>query len=579
MAEGLTSDLLLSLAASYPGPVAIDTETSSKRWWVAELGVVSFAWGPNEGESFATRNVDAAIRAINYRMSCGLPCVFHNSGYDLHVLARHGLRINHRVVDDTLLLARLVNNLGQNDLKALGKQRLGYEPAERDEVKAWIRSHSTKKSGWPEEHGRLPNYLDVPDDVLLPYATQDARLTAMLYPLLKAQANAALYEREKELRRLMFEAEEFGVLVDPEMVQSRMEQALREKWIIDEKLQALRGAPINLDSDPQLRGWLYDDLGLKPVSETPGGQPQVNEFSLTSNPHPVTRLVLARNKRSKSAEFFQSYLELRDDADRIHPTINTMQARTHRFSCSDPNMQQIPSRNDRFKTRECFTAGSGWFIGADYDKQELRIAAEEAGDAALLSDLTSGIDVYVAMARAMLRKQDISGSERQAAKVAVLSMIYGAGAPKVAESFTVNTGRPYTVDQAKEIRSNFKEAYPGLNRLMNDMQDEARSRGRVVNRWGRELYVQPERAYVATDYLVQSSGRDVLADAILNTAPEIAKYGGRVVLPIHDELILFFPEEPGSEVMQLVAATMRNDKFSVPLTVSPKKGSRLSDLK
>jgi DNA polymerase-1 len=158
-------------------------------------------------------------------------------------------------------------------------------------------------------------------------------------------------------------------------------------------------------------------------------------------------------------------------------------------------------------------------------------------------------------------------------------MIYGAGAPKVAESFTLNTGRLFTVEEAKLIRDNFKAAYPGLAWLMADCQKRARNDGYVENAWGRRLYVESERAYVATDYLVQSSGRDVLTDAILNTAEYLKPYGGRLLIPIHDELFTWVPEEPSDSFLAGLGEAMTNYKFSLPMTVTPKKGVTFAGLK
>jgi DNA polymerase I len=150
----------------------------------------------------------------------------------------------------------------------------------------------------------------------------------------------------------------------------------------------------------------------------------------------------------------------------------------------------------------------------------------------------------------MLGKRDITRSERQAAKIALLAMLYGAGAPKVAESFTVNTGRPFTVPQAKVIRTNIKTAYPGLVGLMNSSQSTVMRDGFITNRWNRKLFVERERAYVATDYLIQSSGRDTLADAIISVNPIVKGWGGRIVLPIHDELIMWVPNEPTDDMLK-----------------------------
>lgn len=569
-------DSNLLRVATHKGPVSCDTETSGLRWWLHEIGVVSFAWGGLDEEAFATRNVDSALLALHCRMEQGLPTVFHNSSFDLHFLKQRGLKINWKGVQDTLLMARLLNNLGQHDLDALGLSVLGIEKG-KNVVRDYLRKG---KKAFVTEHQRDPNFLDVPDEVLLPYATRDAGLTWKLYNEF-SRSSLPLLPRELQLRRLMFDAECRGVRVDMELANSRYRWAKREQVVIEQRLVQMRGQGINLDSNDQLRAWLYHDLGLKAVSHTPTGMEQVNEFNLASNPHPVTKLLITRNHRVKSAEFFKSYLDLADADGYIHPTINTMQARTHRFSASDPNVQQVPVRNDRFSTREVFHAGEGYLIGADYDKQELRIAAEEAGDRQLLASIVNGEDVYRDMASTMLAKpvSSIVYNERQAAKVAVLSMIYGAGAPKVGESFTVNTGRPYSTAQAKTIRDNFYRKHPALKRLMNRTQEEVRSNGGVRNRWGRWLNVEPTRAYVATDYLVQSSGRDVLADALLNLAEILPRYGGYLLWPVHDEALMVVPEEPDSELLAEVAEAMVSRKFSLPLIATPKYGRTMKEIK
>lgn len=569
----MNSDVLLHIASTSE-PVAFDVETDSLRWWSGSVGVISFAWN---GGSWATREVAVGQSLLQTRMQRGLPCVAHGGSFDLHFLKKRGLQINWRCFHDTLLLARLYNNLADNKLKPLGESLLGIPPSKQNALKEWLRKN---EKAFLKEHGRKPNYLDVPDEILLPYAAEDTVLTIKLYHLLYPQTVPSLYERERSLQRIMFEAEEHGVEIDVNLTERKLEAAVREQSLLENKLLSLR-PDTNLDSNPQLGTWLYEELGLVPVSHTPGGKPQVNAFNLSANPHPITKMLMARNKRMDSAKFFRAYLELMDGKHRIHPTINTMQARTHRFSCQDPNMQQIPSRKDRFKTREVFISGAGWFVGADFDKQELFIAACEAKETHLLTDLTNDVDVYRAMAAAMLGKpqEQVTSSERQAAKVAVLSMLYGAGAPKVAESFTLNTGKRYTVEQAKQIRDNFKQAYPGLAALMNEMQRQARTVGHVVNRWGRKLYVEPERAYVATDYLVQSSGRDTLADAILNLSQVLPKYGGNIVIPIHDEVISYLPEEPTPDILKEYEEAMANYRFQLPVTAKANKGKCFADLK
>lgn len=555
----------LDFLASTPLPLAVDSETSGVRWWRDKVGVVSFAWGADE--SGATRDVASAIQAVSLRLSRGLPTIFHNSPFDLHMMFP-GEAVNWSGIEDTLIMARLHNNLGRNKLKELGQDLLGIAPAQQDELKKYLKSVGSN------------NFLDAPDEILLPYAEQDTRLTWMLWHELKDKVSS-LYPREMRIRKLMYDAETAGVQLDQELCQERLEWALKEQAALYQKLQQVRGKPFNPDSNPDLIEWLYDDLGLTPVSFTPGGQRQVNEYSLAYNPHPATKLLMAYNKRSSAVKYFSQYLEYVDDTGFLHPSINTMQARTHRFSVTDPSLQQIPVRKDRFHTRDVFISGSGYFIGADFAKQELFIAACEGNETQLMQDLAADREVYREIASGFLDKSEssITPDEREAGKVGILAKLYGAGAPKLAEIFTIKTGKPYSKDRAKQMGTNINRKYPGLYQLMQDKQREAKSYGKVTNRWGRDLYVEQERAYVATDYLVQSSGRDVLADGLENVAGILPHYGGHLLWPIHDEALIWVPEEPGPALMGRIAAAMKCEKFTLPLTAKPKSGKRLSDLK
>lgn len=558
---------------TYPGLLAVDTETNGKSWHDAgsKVGVVSFAWGADlEQDAYATRNVALSVALLQQRLDSGLRIVLHSSPFDLHHLQNLGLEPDWSLVDDTLILARLRNNLGQNDLKKLGLNLLGIVPKYEEDVKAWLRKNKGGK-----------DYTLVPDELLLPYAAEDTRLTWLLHGLLVADVSPALYAREMRLQEHMFKAEREGVLTDPALIQAKVERVQRERDVLSAKLLQVRGdETFNPGSTQQVSKWLVGELGLSPLDTTPTGLPKMNELMLVSNPHPATRLLLAWRKRRKALEFLTSYLDLADADHVLHPSINTLQARTHRFSIKNPNLQQVPSRNDKFGLREVFISGEGYFIGADYDKQELFIAACEAQEQQLMTNLAQGVDVYTQMAASMLDKSEASvvPAERQAAKVAVLSIIYGAGAAKIAESFALNTGKPYTVPQAKVMRQRFKDMYPGLSDLMQELQQQGR-RGKLRNRWERELRVEAGREYVATDYLVQSSGRDVLADALLNLSEVLPAHGGKLLWPVHDEVIMWMPDPPTPAVLKEVSDAMECTKFQLPLTASPNVGKTFAQLK
>lgn len=564
-----------------PAFLAVDTETDGQPWYRAELGVISMAWGADPDDCFATREVHPpevggpAIETLNLLADRGCTFIFHNASFDMHMLERYGARIPWSQVTDTMILSRLRDNLGEHGLKKLGENLLGYPPDLQDEVKVYLKGTKNK------------NFLTVPDHTLLPYAAEDARLTFELYEHFAHHFNAAdytgLFHKEMKVREILYESEKKGIEIAPGYAAVTRDVVQDEAELILRKLRELRGRDtFNPGSPAQVSGWLFSDLAHPVLGRTKVGAPSTEDAYLVLTHSAPGQLIRAWRGRQKTAQYLQEYLDYADPNNRIHPNINTLLARTGRMSSDSPNLQQVPVRNDRFGVRSVFQAGHGFFVGADFDKQELRISAALANDPQLLSALRDGRDVYREIASTILARpaESITPLQRHAAKQFVLGTTYGAGARKLSIQLSADLGFPVTESDARDWRTRLRGGYGTLMRAMSEASNNAERTGKVINPWGRVMHVDPQRPYTAWNYLVQSSAGDVTKDAVV-LADEVAKcYNGHIVMPVHDEIWFWFPDEPSRATLLKIEAAMYTEKLErIPLTASAKVGKTVKDLK
>ena len=544
--------------------LAVDTETDGGLWYRGQVGVVSVAWGPEREQAVATRNVGAAFELLartTGRWS------FHNVGFDYHFVApKLPCEFPWDRVDCTLIMSRLNDNLAENHrLKDECLRYFGIDPDEQSSLVAWLDANKSR------------NFLEAPDYLLLPYAAQDAaldwRLRAYLEPLI--QPWRAVYERELQLRRIMSQAEDIGVAIDVPLLfgkQHSMQAALHD---IDREIYEAVGQEFNINSDLQLGRILHEDIGLPIIDFTEKTKrPKVDDYCLFKMQHPIAEMVRKHNKIVKAMGYLDSYLELLDGTDRLHPDINTLQAVTSRMSSSNPNIQQVPIHDDEWGIRELFTAESGWFLEVDYSKQELRIAAELAPDKELLKAIVEGRDVYKEMASAgfNIPVLEVPANLRQAAKVMVLARCYGAGAPKLAYTAAVQADHNMSVEDARSWKRRFDSNYVGLARGFNNASEQAKREGQVVTGFNRRLYVNPDYSYKAFNAKIQGTAKDETVTAILRNQDLIESVGGRIIAPVHDSIWLWLPEPPSVGFQRRLAAGMDTGMFSIPATVEMKVG-------
>ena len=531
-------------------PIAIDTESTglhmfSRSWWLrlVQFGTLTEAWVvPVEvGYEWARPAVQYALNGIRNPIAHNLP--FDSFSLEVagfaHPLWERG--------EDTAIMSHLLDPRGRQDggigqsLKRLGEHFL--DPAIADGEKAlkeWARKSQIKQD---DRFREAP--IDLPE--LEHYAGMDCIITAGLYHLfrdkLRALGLGKLVEYEYALQRATSDMASKGILVDVEYAEALQEYLLDRE---DELEQLLMHAGIdNPNSNAQVRDaliWHGADLTVL----TPSGDLSVSKVALEGVDHPLVAMVQEYGQLGKfRSSYVEAMLDGRDGNDRIHPSIRALKARTARMSISDPPLHQLPSRDALI--RRLLVADPGNVIySADYSQVELRILAEMSGAKSMIRAIQDGVDLHTHTA-------DEVGIDRRVAKMANFLTVYGGGATKLA------AGAKITEDEAKKALKGFSRAYPEVKRYSRKLQEDSGYGERpIVTLAGRRLPLDKERTYAALNYMIQSTARDVLGEAILRLRDNDEIWAG-VMLPIHDEVIGQAPIEDAERIAKEVGEIMSTD--------------------
>jgi DNA polymerase-1 len=398
---------------------------------------------------------------------------------------------------------------------------------------------------------------------------QVTRLAAFLEPELEARRQTALYrELEHPLIFILAGCERAGIALDTEALgDMSVAFAARMEKLVEEIYEAA-GKPFNILSPVQLRQVLFEELGLptKGIKRTKTG-PSTDSDSLEAlaDAHPLPRLVLAYRGLAKLKSTYLDSLPRTVDAEgRIHTRLNQTVAATGRLSSSDPNLQNIPVRTEEgARIRAAFVAPSGKrLVSADYNQIELRVLAHLSEDENLQAAFARGLDVHTATYAELfdLDPAAVTPAMRREAKVVNYGIIYGMGAVRLSRELGIPRA------QASEYIERYFGRYPGVRRFYERMLDQARAEGWVETLFGRRRYLpditsdhggrrqQAER--VATNTPIQGSAADIIKRAmvLLDEALKSKKLNSRLILQIHDELLL---ECPAGEV-DVISALVRD---------------------
>lgn len=479
---------------------------------------------------------------------------------------------------DTALMAYLIDpGEGTYDLEHLASRHLGIELRSPD-----------------REEGTLD--LD-PEGGL-----EDAgRRSAAILRLAEALA-AALAEREQlDLLRdvelpivpILADMEDLGVRIDVGFLADLSRDLTAACARHEAAIHTLAGDPFNVNSTPQLRKVLFETLGLTPVKKTGTGQPSTDADSLQrlAGDHPIVEEILRYREVEKLRSTYADALPPLVAADgRIHATLNQLSTATGRISSENPNLQNIPIRTEEGRAlRKAFIAAEGCgLLSADYSQIELRILAHLADDPGLIDAFDRGIDVHVVTAARVFGVDEgvVDGEQRRFAKVVNYGLAYGMEAYGLAQRLDIPNER------ARAILDAYFDGFPAVRDFMDRTIAEAKELGYTTTILGRRRRI-PELASdnfrirqmgerMAQNAPVQGSAADIFKVAMVRLARALDGEGlrSRMVLTVHDELVLEVPDDERDEAERITRTAMEGAaSLRVPLVVDVGYGVNWAEAK
>jgi DNA polymerase-1 len=564
--------------------VALDTETTSLAYMRAELVGISLAVTAGEAAyiPLAHRypgapdqlNREAVLARLKPWLESTAPKLGHHLKYDTHIFANHGIELR-GVAHDTMLESYVLNSTAtRHDLNSVAALYLGVETMKYEEVVG--------------KGAKQITFDQVDLDTATRYSAEDADLTLRLHqtlwPKLTAVPDLERVYREIEcpLVHVLQQMEYVGVMVDARLLREQSQELATKMAATEKAAHAAAGGPFNLGSPKQLQEVLYERLKLPMLGKTQKGQPSTSEDVLEqlAEEHELPRLILDYRGLTKLKSTYTDKLpsDIDPRTKRIHTSYHQAVAATGRLSSSDPNLQNIPIRTaEGRRIRQAFIAPPGFkLLAADYSQIELRIMAHLSGDEGLLAAFASDQDVHRATAAEVfgLSLEAVTADQRRSAKAINFGLIYGMSAFGLAKQLGLERS------QAQAYVDRYFERYPGVRRYMDETRAGARRSGFVSTVFGRRLYL-PDinarnsqiRQYAersAINAPMQGTAADIIKRAMIGVAAwlDSEEPRARLIMQVHDELVVEVPEDRAEHVGANVARIMEGAaELRVPLRV------------
>jgi DNA polymerase-1 len=491
--------------------------------------------------------------------------------YDEQVLANYGIELN-GVEHDTLLQSYVLESHRPHDMDNLALRHLGAKTIKYEEVAG----KGASQIGFDE----------VALDQAAPYAAEDAditlRLHQALYPQLANEAQLLKVYRDIEMptSRVLRKMERNGVLIDGELLRVQGGQIATRLIQLEAEAYMLAGGEFNLGSPKQIGQIFFEKLQLPVVKKTPSGAPSTDEEVLQklAEDYPLPKILLEHRGLSKLKSTYTDKLPRMVNArtGRVHTNYAQAVAVTGRLSSNEPNLQNIPVRTaEGRRIREAFIAPPGSkIVSADYSQIELRIMAHISGDASLMRSFAEGEDVHRATASEIfgVTPIEVSNDQRRIAKVINFGLIYGMSAFGLASNIGISR------DAAKLYIDRYFQRYPGVANYMDETRTKAKRDGFVETVFGRRLWLPEinggsgprrqgaERA--AINAPMQGTAADLIKLSMIAVQDwlEASKIESKMIMQVHDELVLEVPEAELPEVRKRLPELMCGvAKLKVPL--------------
>ena len=613
--------------------VIVDTETSSLRPHrdgriLAGIGVKPLG-GPAFYMSVRHKNGDfkqasmAQLRLLGKALR-GRKLVYHNPKFDMAVLKNDGVDLVGEETEDTVVLVRLVSEEEPSyELKRLAKKyALKLRPEDPDSVGA-----SEKALKKTMRDNEWTTYDQIPAEMIQDYVADDLEYTEWFYVRCtaviasrdkrnlasrdgkKTTLLAEVLALEKRLTPWLFRMEERGVALNRTHVRRELVKAKALTKDLEKRCYVESGEKFNINSAPAIRK-LFQGMGIRSKVKTKKGADSYNKDAMMLIKHPLAAAITSFRGAKNILDYYAKFKELMDADGVLHCSFHQAGARTGRFSCREPNLQNIPREGlkvedllaDQEKSpwasgdgssehgkpsiltreefegygavRAAFVPRPGhFFLMADWRQVELMVLADYANDPTMIEAFRLGLDIHALAATAAYGPLPADAADsfrdwwRLMGKGINFGLVYGMGVALLA----VKIGK--SKEEARAFMDAYFARFSSVRRFLDDTQARCHAKGWVKNKWGRRRYLHQEIVYRAPNFLVQGSSADLMKERLVAVCEALVAevLAATPLLTIHDELINEIPYDEAYKAIPIIVDQLETcDRLRVPLKVDLK---------
>ena len=570
--------------ASKAKTIALDTETTGLDYMDTELVGISLSYQAGEAYYIPLKHDDDSVDQLDLDIvlkelrplleGSSNKIIGQNIKFDRNVLAKYGVDIA-SIKNDTMMMSYVLDaSATRHNLDALSSYYLNYKTSTFEDVAG--------------KGVKQITFDKVPIEAATNYAAEDADITLRLYeelnPRLEGEdsLNKLNDEIEIPLIEVLSEMEQNGAILNSKILNSQSKDLESRIKKLEEKAYQLAGEEFNLGSTKQLREIFFEKLKYRIIKKTPGGQPSTDEKVLAelAEEYELPKVLLEHRTLSKLKSTYTDKLpnQVSLSTGKVHTSFHQAVTTTGRLSSSDPNLQNIPIRTeDGRRIRQAFEPSKGnKFISADYSQIELRVMAHMSKDAGLLEAFREGEDVHSKTASEVfdVSIKEVTSDLRRNAEAINFGLIYGISAFGLGKQLGISR------NLAAEYMAMYFEKYPDVKKYMESTKEFASQNGYVETLFGRRLYLRDinatnamrrqasERA--AINAPVQGTAADIMKIAMINMhkAIKMEKSEAKLILQVHDELILDTPKDEIDKIVSLITDSMMGAaNLDVPLEI------------
>lgn len=565
---------------------AFDTETDGLDTLTANLIGLSFAVAPGKAAYLPVAHdyLDSPAQLDRSEVLAQLKPLLEdekqlkvgqNLKFDRGILLRYDIELK-GIAFDTMLESYVLDSVsGRHDMDSLADRYLGHKTVSFEEIAGKGKNQLT--------------FNQIALEQASPYAAEDADVTLQLHQALwpKIQESATLTtvfnEIEMPLVPVLSHIERTGVLIDQNILAAHSKELTIRLAELETKAHELAEEPFNLSSTKQLQAILYEKQKLPILKKTPGGAPSTNEEVLAelALDYPLPKVILEYRGLAKLKSTYTDKLPLmiNPQSGRVHTSYHQAVTATGRLSSSDPNLQNIPVRNEEGRRiRQAFIAPKDHcIVAADYSQIELRIMAHLSKDEGLLKAFAEGKDIHKATAAEVFGTplDSVTGEQRRSAKAINFGLIYGMSAFGLSRQLNIPR------KESQRYMDLYFERYPGVLEYMERTRTQASEKGYVETLDGRRLYLPDikssnamrrkgaERA--AINAPMQGTAADIIKRAMIKVADWLLQPDApraRIIMQVHDELVFEVHNDDVAAVSEKVRSLMEGSmELAVPLKV------------